>query len=105
MKNGSLWITTDHGREDNGYHHGGQTERERTTWIATNAKDLNEYFKYGNPGIVDIMPSMAKHLGIEIPREKLIEVDGVSLTGKLSAADAKSNTNGQCYPIDMEAFD
>lgn len=83
-----LWITTDHGREDNGYHHGGQTDRERTTWIATNAKNLNAYFFKGNPGITDIMPSMAKHLGVKIPREKLMEVDGVSLTGKLSATTA-----------------
>ncbi len=85
-----LLITTDHGREDNGYHHGGQTERERTTWIATNAKGLNDYFKYGNPGIIDIMPSIAKYLGVEIPREKLVEVDGVSLTGKLSATHGKA---------------
>jgi Type I phosphodiesterase / nucleotide pyrophosphatase len=83
-----LWITTDHGREDNGYHHGGQTDRERTTWIATNAKNLNPYFFKGNPGIIDIMPTMAKHLGIKIPRDKLVEVDGVSLTGKLSATNA-----------------
>lgn len=85
-----LWITTDHGRKDDGYHHGGQTDRERTTWIATNAKGLNDYFKYGNPGIVDIMPSIAKHLEVEIQREKLVEVDGVSLTGKLSAVYGKA---------------
>lgn len=89
-----LWITTDHGREDNGYHHGGQSNRERTTWIATNAKKLNDYFKYGNPGITDIMPSIAKYLGVEIPREKLMEVDGVSLTGKLSATDGKATKMG-----------
>lgn len=83
-----IWITTDHGREDNGYHHGGQTERERTTWIATNAKNLNQYFFKGNPGIVDIMPSIAKHLAVKIPKQKLMEVDGISLTGKLSAANA-----------------
>jgi Type I phosphodiesterase / nucleotide pyrophosphatase len=85
-----LWITTDHGRKDDGYHHGDQTDRERTIWIATNAKGLNDYFKYGNPGIIDIMPSMAKHLGLEIPKEKLMEVDGVSLTGKLSATHGKA---------------
>ena len=89
-----LWITTDHGREDNGYHHGGQSNRERTTWIATNAKKLNDYFKYGKPGIIDIMPSIAKYLGVEIPREKLMEVDGVSLTRKLSATDGKAMQMG-----------
>jgi hypothetical protein len=85
-----LWITTDHGREDNGFHHGGQSERERTTWIATNAKGLNPYFFKGNPGIVDIMPTIAKHLGIQIPKEKMMEIDGVALTGKLSATHASA---------------
>lgn len=84
-----IYMTTDHGREENGYHHGGQTVRERTTWIVTNAKELNEKFK-DQPAIVDIMPSLAKFLSIDIPREKLMEVDGVSLTGKLSAIDAKA---------------
>lgn len=85
-----IWITTDHGREDNGYHHGGQTDRERTIWIATNAKDLNEYFFKGNPAIVDIMPSMAKHLGVKIPVERLREIDGVALTGPISATAIKT---------------
>jgi hypothetical protein len=39
-----IYITTDHGRSDNGYNHGNQSTRERTIWIATNAKDLNNYF-------------------------------------------------------------
>ena len=94
-----LYITTDHGRENNGYHHGGQSERERTTWIATNAKDLNNYFFKMKPGIVDIMPSIAKHLGVDIPREKLMEVDGISLTGKISAMDAEAQRVGNNITI------
>lgn len=94
-----LWITTDHGRQDNGYHHGGQTERERATWIATNAKGLNDYFKFGNPGIVDVMPSIAKHLEVEIPAGKLKEVDGVSLTGKLSAVYGKAMLMGNAVQV------
>jgi len=85
-----IWITTDHGRENNGYHHGGQSQRERTTWIITNAKGLNERFKKQRPGIVDIMPSIASFLNISIPRDKLMEIDGVPLSGKLSATDAKA---------------
>jgi predicted AlkP superfamily pyrophosphatase or phosphodiesterase len=85
-----IYITTDHGRGENGYHHGGQSERERTTWIVTNAKGLNERFKNEQPGIVDIMPSLASFLRIDIPREKLMEIDGIPLTGKLSATDAKA---------------
>ena len=85
-----IYITTDHGRGDNGYDHGGQSERERTTWIVTNAKGLNERFKKQQPGIVDIMPSLASFLNIDIPRDKLMEIDGISLTGKLSITDAKA---------------
>jgi hypothetical protein len=85
-----IYITTDHGRQDNGYHHGGQSPRERTIWIATNAKNLNERFKKQQSAIVDIMPSMAAFLNLAIPREQLMEIDGVSLTGKLSATDAKA---------------
>jgi predicted AlkP superfamily pyrophosphatase or phosphodiesterase len=88
-----LYITTDHGREDNGYHHGGQSERERTTWIATNAKELNSYFFTRQPGIVDLMPSLASFLNIRIPKEQMMEVDGISLTGKLSASDLKATYN------------
>lgn len=80
-----IWITTDHGREENGYHHGGQGDRERTTWIATNAKRLNSYFKTGNPGIVDIMPTMLKHLRLTVSRSVEFELDGIPLTGRLSA--------------------
>ncbi|MBL0356432.1 MAG: alkaline phosphatase family protein [Chitinophagaceae bacterium] len=100
-----LYITTDHGRENNGYHHGGQGERERTTWIATNAGNLNQYFFKGNPGIIDIMPSIAKHLGVKIPREKLMEVDGISLTGEVSATDADVQRNGNKLYITWKPVD
>ena len=86
-----IYITTDHGRSaDNGKGHGGQSDRERATWIVTNAKGLNNYFKTGNPGIVDIMPSIASFLNITIPRERLMEVDGIPLTGNISATSANA---------------
>lgn len=81
-----IYITTDHGRDSTtGKHHGGQSDRERSTWIVTNAKQLNNYFKTGHPGIVDIMPSIANFLGVQIPREQLMEVDGIPLTGAVAA--------------------
>lgn len=91
MEEWVIYITTDHGREENGYHHGGQSQRERTTWIVTNAKGLNERFRKGRAFIVDIMPSLASFLKVSIPRERLMEIDGVPLTGKLSAIDAGAN--------------
>lgn len=77
-------ITTDHGRDPKtGKGHGGQSDRERSTWIVTNARDLNSNFK-SNPGIVDIMPTIANHMAVNFPKEQAFEIDGVSLTGKIS---------------------
>ncbi len=80
-----IYITTDHGRTaDNGKGHGGQSDRERSGWIVTNAKDLNSYFKTGNPSIVDIAPSITRFLDITAPRERSMEMDGVPLVGEVS---------------------
>ena len=86
-----IYITTDHGRDAaTGKGHGGQSERERATWIVTNAKGLNNYFRSGQSAVVDIMPSIASFLGISIPREQQIEIDGIPLTGKLSVTTAQA---------------
>ncbi len=86
-----IYITTDHGRDEkSGHHHGGQSERERLTWIVTNAKNLNGYFKGYEPGIVDIMPSMLHTLDIKPRKEQLWEIDGVPLNEQLSLANARA---------------
>lgn len=96
-----IFITTDHGRsEPTGQNHGGQSDAERSTWIVTNAKGLNAYFqgKAGNaqvPGIVDIMPTISRHLSIPIKYEQAMEVDGVSLTGKLSVLWPKATKSNE----------
>ncbi|MET0638052.1 MAG: alkaline phosphatase family protein [Chitinophagaceae bacterium] len=95
-----IYITTDHGRHaKDGKEHGGQTDRERLTWIVTNAGSLNSYFKSGNAGIVDIMPSIASHLGVKMSPEIAREVDGVSLTGKISAVSATATLNGKVLKL------
>jgi hypothetical protein len=82
-----IFITTDHGRDSiTGKNHGGQTTRERITWIVTNAQNLNDHFKQ-MPGIIDIAPTIASFMNINIPREQQMEIDGISLTGKLSATN------------------
>ena len=86
-----IYITTDHGRDQTGYNHGGQSDRERTTWIVTNAKGLNERFKKEQPAIVDIMPTLASFLKVDMPRDKQMEIDGISLTGKLSVTGATAD--------------
>ena len=71
-------VTTDHGRDAmSGKHHGGQSARERTIWIATNAKNLNGRFKQ-TPAIVDILPSIATFMDITIPPEVAAQLDGQS---------------------------
>ena len=99
-----IYITTDHGREANGYHHGGQTERERTTWITTNAKGLNDRFKKQQPAIVDILPSIASFLKINIPRYQLMEIDGVPLTGKISAVNAKATLSNDIISVKWDVL-
>ena len=90
-----IYITTDHGRDaKTGKHHGGQSDRERSTWIVTSAKGLNTYFKSGKAGVVDIMPSIARFLDIKIPREQAMEIDGISITGSLSATNFTAKEEG-----------
>jgi predicted AlkP superfamily pyrophosphatase or phosphodiesterase len=73
-----LLVTTDHGRDaETGKDHGNQSERERSTWIVTNSQKLNDRF-FRNPGIVDIMPSLADHLGVEVPAPVRAQLDGKS---------------------------
>lgn len=78
-------ITTDHGRDaKTGKGHGGQSDRERSSWIFTNAKNLNAEFREPQASVVDIMPSLAKFMGISLPKENAWEIDGIPFTGKLS---------------------
>ncbi len=87
-------ITTDHGRDSaTGKNHGGQSERERLTWIVTNADNLNERFRQ-TPAVVDIMPSISDHLGIPIPVEVKKEIDGVPFVGDADLSDLKAERKG-----------
>ena len=71
-------VTTDHGRDaKTGATHGGQTERERTTWIVTNSENTNECFS-AKPAIVDILPSVATHLKLDMPTNIREQLDGQS---------------------------
>ena len=79
-------VTTDHGRTVNGYGHGRQSVRERTTWISTNKK-LNKRFKEGKAAMVDINPTVCDFLDMEVPELVRRERDGVSLLGKVEVSD------------------
>lgn len=87
-----LVITTDHGRDEkSGKGHGGQSQRQRTTWMVTNYKPLNTYSKRYYPAIVDIMPMISRFMDIKIPLEVQRELDGTPLIGNVSIAQAAVN--------------
>lgn len=83
-----IYITTDHGRDnETGKGHGGQSDRERSTWIVTNAANLNAYFDKEVPAIVDIMPSIAHTLKLKLTRDQQMEIDGIALNKPVSAIE------------------
>jgi predicted AlkP superfamily pyrophosphatase or phosphodiesterase len=69
-------ITTDHGRNiETGKDHGGQSDRERTTWIVSSKPVMS---KKRPLAIVDILPSIGEFMNIEIPAEIKTGLDGES---------------------------
>lgn len=87
-ENWLIIITTDHGRDEKtGKHHGGQSARQRSSWILTNQAQVNNYAKYYYPGVVDIMPTVARFLQLPLPLSVGRESDGISLIGKVSVAN------------------
>ncbi|CAN5277841.1 hypothetical protein BH23BAC1_BH23BAC1_38050 [soil metagenome] len=97
-------ITTDHGRtSSDGKGHGGQSERERKTWIVTNYKDLNDRFKQ-NPSAVDIAPTIVRFLNLKLPEEVAYEMDGVPLIGKVSISNLSGKLKGEKIEINWKAL-
>ena len=83
-------VTTDHGRKaSDGKGHGGQSERERSTWISTNVKP-NDYFVHGLPAITDIAVSISRFMDFSIPKDVQYEQEGAPFIGKISIANVKA---------------
>lgn len=84
-------VTTDHGRSaKDGKGHGGQSDRERSTWIVTNHTGTNTYFKNETPAIVDLLPTMTDFLELSVPAEIRSEWDGVSLIKPVDITQPKA---------------
>jgi Type I phosphodiesterase / nucleotide pyrophosphatase len=99
-----LVITTDHGRDAaTGKNHGGQSDRERTTWIVSNSAALNERFKQ-SPAVVDILPSILNHLGISAPEKIECEFDGVPFIGQIDLADLRAEKKGDSILLQWKNF-
>ncbi len=100
-----LVVTTDHGRDEKtGKSHGGQSDRQRNTWIVTNDKNTNTYAKYYTPAIVDLMPTMARFLQIKIPEPQLYEVDGTPLIGGVMIARAGAYLTAKYIDVSWKAL-
>lgn len=95
-------ITTDHGRAEGGFHHGGQTDAERATWIISNQR-LNAHFD-NIPGIVDIFPTIAQFMDVQIPKNHAMELDGISLLGDPYASKLKGKLIGQQLELSWKAY-
>ncbi|WP_298411333.1 alkaline phosphatase family protein [Hydrotalea sp.] len=104
-ENWLLIITTDHGRDaQTGRNHGGQSERERTTWIVMNTKDLNEYAQKDTPAVVDIFPTIARFMQVPIPTKFQYELDGVPMLGPVSAAHPSVTMQNDSLKIHWQSF-
>lgn len=98
-------ITTDHGRDEkSGKAHGGQSNRQRTTWMVTNYRNLNVYARYYQPAIVDIMPTIARFMNIDIDEQRRWEIDGTPLIGPVSICNVKTNLIQQNLDISWKAM-
>jgi len=99
-------ITTDHGRDEKtGRGHGGQSDRQRSTWMVCNYKDLNTYAQYFDVGIVDIMPSIARYLNVKFPKPIEQEVDGTPFIGPVSITALKVNYVQKHLDISWKALE
>jgi predicted AlkP superfamily pyrophosphatase or phosphodiesterase len=99
-----IFITTDHGRnEKDGKGHGGQSFRQRSTWIVSNKK-LNNYANLSYPAIVDIMPSLANFLSVKIPTPFQYEIDGIPLIGQVSVAAPNLNVFQNTMDISWQNY-
>jgi predicted AlkP superfamily pyrophosphatase or phosphodiesterase len=108
QKTGERWmivVTTDHGRDAaTGKDHGGQTPRERTTWIVTNADKLNAHFKDA-PATTDIMPSILRFMEITIPEPVADELDGTPFLGPVSISNLEATRKGSSIEITWKPLD
>ncbi len=100
-----LVLTTDHGRDAaTGRGHGGQSARERTTWLVLSTKEVNAYARRGQPSIVDVLPTIARYLQLPLPVATQRELDGVPLIGPVSLAEPRVQPAGDSLRISWTAL-
>ncbi|MBW3128656.1 alkaline phosphatase family protein [Hymenobacter profundi] len=101
-----LVLTTDHGRDpQTGRNHGGQSARERATWVVLNTKNVNAYAQQPEPvAIVDILPTISRFMQLSLPQITQRELDGVPLLGPVSLAQPQVQIAGDSLRITWKAL-
>ncbi len=93
-KTGEKWltiVTADHGRTSTaeGKHHGGQSERERSVWVAMD-KPGNEYFMSETPvSLTDITPTICNYVSMKVPQKIAREWEGIPMIGNIDFSNFK----------------
>ncbi|WP_235785943.1 alkaline phosphatase family protein [Sediminibacterium sp. C3] len=99
-------LTTDHGRDAaTGKNHGGQSDAERTTWLISNKRNTNTYYKENTPAIVDLLPTMARFQQINIPLDHLFELDGVPIMGPVSVSNPTLNATADSVTLHWKSYE
>lgn len=83
-------VLTDHGRNESGHSHGGQSARERSVWISTNQHAVNSQFCEDRLSLVDVNPAICEFMGFDVPEDVLFEQDGISFFGKTDIYDLQT---------------
>lgn len=97
-------ITTDHGRTESGYGHGGQHARERSVWISTNYPELNEHFGSEGLSLVDILPSICRFMDFEVPQDVAFEQDGIPFVGRVDIMGLKTHPYDNSVTLSWKCF-
>ena len=97
-------ITTDHGRDESGPHHGGQAQRERSCWISTNIKGVNPHFQTSNLALTDINPSICEFMGFELPEKISFEQDGVPFVGKIDIDNLRTAPYANNVTLEWDSY-
>jgi hypothetical protein len=100
-----IYVMTDHGRDDTGFSHGGQSFRERTIWIISNDAAWNMYAQNFTPTLVDVLPSLLRYLDVEVPKEQRFEWDGIPMSGPVSHLIHRAQVENDTLHVGWDVFD
>lgn len=97
-------VTTDHGRDDSGYNHGGQSARERSSWMATNVKINESLAGQTDLALTDIAPTICRFLDFDVPRDVQWEQDGIPFIGQTDLVELRSKIDGGTIELSWKSL-